>query len=152
MLLNNLIATFRTEKTMTDRRDKILRFFLCLEIGQFSPHLGAISLFNYTEDLERREKLHWRKFQKIQWRQLPEIVDFCPLSKHFVLLEVCICRVLVAGLRIGTTFIGDFFRESLLWEQSGQTDKISHIACPLNQSMSASSLLHTLTQRGMQDI
>ena len=35
------------------RHDRILRFFLRLEIGQFSPLFGAISLPNYTENLEK---------------------------------------------------------------------------------------------------
>ena len=33
----------------------ILRLFLRPEIGQFSPHFGAISLMNYTENLEKKE-------------------------------------------------------------------------------------------------
>ena len=37
------------------RRDRILRFFLRPEIGQFFPHFGAISLLNYTVNLEKRE-------------------------------------------------------------------------------------------------
>ena len=40
----------------THRRDRILCFFLRPEIGQISPHLGAISLQNYTENLEKEEK------------------------------------------------------------------------------------------------
>ena len=35
--------------------DKILRFFPRPEIGQFSPHIGAISLLNYTENLEEKK-------------------------------------------------------------------------------------------------
>ena len=31
----------------SQRRDRILRFFLSPVIGQFSPHFGAISLLNY---------------------------------------------------------------------------------------------------------
>ena len=62
------------------RRDRILRFFLRPEIGQFSPHFGAISLLNYTENLETRGKNPREKIQKIQWRRRPEIADFCPLS------------------------------------------------------------------------
>ena len=63
------------------RRDRILRFFLHPEIGQFSPHFGAISFLNYTENLEKRKKSTGEKFPpKIQCRQRPEIPDFCPLS------------------------------------------------------------------------
>ena len=40
----------------SQRRDRILRFFLRPEIGQFSTHSGAISLQNYTENLEKLEK------------------------------------------------------------------------------------------------
>ena len=47
----------------SQRRDRIPRFFLRPEIGQFSPDLGAISLLNYTENLEKEEKIHWRKFR-----------------------------------------------------------------------------------------
>ena len=49
-----------TEKTMTvtDQRDRILRFFLRPDFGQFSPHVGAISLLGYTANLEKREKIH----------------------------------------------------------------------------------------------
>ena len=55
--------------------------FLHPEIGQFSPHLGAISLLNYTENLERKRKKHpLEKIQKIQRRRRPDIADFCPLS------------------------------------------------------------------------
>ena len=64
----------------SQRHDRFLRFFLRLEIGQFSPHFGAMSLLNYTGNLEKREKIHWRKFKKFQWRRRPEIADFCPLS------------------------------------------------------------------------
>ena len=32
--------------------------------GPFSPHFGAISLLNYTVNLEKREKIHWRNFKK----------------------------------------------------------------------------------------
>ena len=39
-------------------------FFLPLEIGPFSPHFGAISLLNYTVNLEKRENIHWRKGKK----------------------------------------------------------------------------------------
>ena len=45
------------------RRDKILRLFLCPEIGQFSPHFGAISLLTYTVNLEKKDKMHRRKFK-----------------------------------------------------------------------------------------
>ena len=38
---------------------------LPMEIRQFSPPFGAISLLNYTVNLEKREqKKHWRKFKK----------------------------------------------------------------------------------------
>ena len=51
-----------------------------LEIGQFSPHFGAISLLNYTENMENKEKSTGENPPQIQWRQRPEIADFCPLS------------------------------------------------------------------------
>ena len=74
---NILIGT--EKKTMTARRDRTLRVFLRPEIGRFSVHFGAIPL-SYTEDLEKKEKIHWRKLPKIQWRRRPEIADLCPLS------------------------------------------------------------------------
>ena len=40
----------------SQRRDKILRFLLRPEFGQFSPHSGVMSLLNYTLNLERRKK------------------------------------------------------------------------------------------------
>ena len=48
----------------SQRRDRILRNFLRPEIGQFSPHFGAMSLLKYTVNLEKRGKIHWRKFKK----------------------------------------------------------------------------------------
>ena len=54
----------RTEKNnASQRRDMILRFFLRPEIGQMSPHFGAISL-SHTVNLEKRERFRWRKFKK----------------------------------------------------------------------------------------
>ena len=44
------------KKHASHRRDRILRFFLRPEIGQFSPP-EAISLPNYTVNLEKREKI-----------------------------------------------------------------------------------------------
>ena len=32
--------------------------------GIHSLHLGAISFLNYTENLERKERIHWRRLQK----------------------------------------------------------------------------------------
>ena len=40
----------------SQRRDRILRFFLRPEIGQFFPRFGAISLLHNTEKLEEKEK------------------------------------------------------------------------------------------------
>ena len=51
----------------------ILRFFLRPEIGQFSPHFEVISLLNYTENLEKKEKNPLEKTQKIQWRNFPKL-------------------------------------------------------------------------------
>ena len=47
----------------SQRHDRILRCFIHPEIGQFSPHLGAISLLNCTYNLEKREKNPLEKFQ-----------------------------------------------------------------------------------------
>ena len=46
-----------TEKNHDSHRlDRILRFFLRPEIGQFSPHLDSASLLSYSVNLEKREK------------------------------------------------------------------------------------------------
>ena len=52
------------KKQDSQRRDRILRFFLCPEIGQLSPHFGVISSVNYAENPEKQEKIHRRKFKK----------------------------------------------------------------------------------------
>ena len=73
-------AIFQNQKKHDSQRfARILCFFLRPEIGQFSPHCGADFLLNYTEQLETKEKIHWRNFKKIQWRLRPEIADFCLL-------------------------------------------------------------------------
>ena len=81
-LCNYDLDTWDRKNHDSHRRDRILRFFLRPDIGQFSPHVGAISLLKYTVNLEKREKTleKIQKFKKIQWRQRPEIADFCPLS------------------------------------------------------------------------
>ena len=85
-----------TEKKHDSHRcDRILRFFLRLEIGQVSPHFGAISLLNYIVNLEKREKIHWRKLKKIPCRRRPEIADFCPLSWSNVSRACCMCLFLL---------------------------------------------------------
>ena len=49
-------------------------FFPRPEIGQLSPHSGAISLLTYTVNLEKRErKKNTGEIQTIQWRRRPEI-------------------------------------------------------------------------------
>ena len=58
--------TYRDRKNYdSQRRDRILRLFLRPEIGQFSPHFGAISLLNCTQDLEKKEKNPLEKIQKV---------------------------------------------------------------------------------------
>ena len=47
--------------------------FFSPEIGQFSPHFGAFSLLNCTVDLEKREKIHWRKFKKSSGDSAPKL-------------------------------------------------------------------------------
>ena len=59
----NLLEKWGIPLRPPSRTSGILRFFLWLEIGQFSPHFGAISLLNYTANLEKRGKVHWRKFK-----------------------------------------------------------------------------------------
>ena len=53
-------------------------FFSARKWSTFLHILGAISLLNYTVNLEKINPLE--KIQKIQWRRRPEIADVCPLS------------------------------------------------------------------------
>ena len=46
--------------------------FSPLDFSLLSPDFRGLVLLNYTENLEKK--------QKIQWRRRPEIADFCPLS------------------------------------------------------------------------
>ena len=55
------------------RRDRILRFFLYSEIGQFSPHFGAISFLNYTVNLENRGENPLEKIQKSSGDGAPKL-------------------------------------------------------------------------------
>ena len=65
----------------SQRRDRILCFFLRPEIGQVSPHFGGDFLTElHSEPGEKGEETLWRKLNKSQWRRHPEITDFCPLS------------------------------------------------------------------------
>ena len=69
-----------TEKTMTTRDvTGFCTFLSTRKPGKCSPHIGANSLLNYTETLEKQKK-STGEIQKIQWRRCPEIADFCPLS------------------------------------------------------------------------
>ena len=43
-------------------------FFSARKSGNFL-HIWGDSLFNYTEKLEKREKIHWRKFKKFWGRK-----------------------------------------------------------------------------------
>ena len=51
------------------------------------------------------------------------------MFNNFALIEVCSVEFWVVCLRICTGYIGDFFRETHLWEQFGQTGKIALITC-----------------------
>ena len=57
----------------SQRRDRILRFFLRPEIGQFSPHFGAISSLNHTNNLEKKEKNPLEKFKKSSGDGAPKL-------------------------------------------------------------------------------
>ena len=61
-----------TEMTATDVTGFYV-FFLRPEIGQFSPHFGATSLLDDTENLEKRKNPE--KIPKIQWRRRPNIAE-----------------------------------------------------------------------------
>ena len=81
-LFSKCCTSFGTEKNHDSQRpDRILLFFLHAEVGQLSPHFGAISLLNYTVNLEKRGENPLENIQKKNSRQkFPEIADFCPLS------------------------------------------------------------------------
>ena len=64
-ILNCCIVTWDWKNHDSHRRDRILRFFLRPKIGRFSPYFGVISSLNYTEHLEKREKIRWRKFKNL---------------------------------------------------------------------------------------
>ena len=80
MAVNSLLAKITLLKepaTWThlndgQRRDRILRLFLRPEIGQLSPHFGAISL-QKKENLEKRKKIHWRKFKESSGETSPKL-------------------------------------------------------------------------------
>ena len=101
-----------TEKNHdSQRRDRILRFFLLPEIGQFSPHFGAISLLNYTVNLEKRErKVRWRKFKKSSGDGAPK-------------LQICVpCRGQMRPEIPGTFFSNIFnFGADSIWKPARRT-------------------------------
>ena len=57
-------------------------FFSAWRSSKFLHLLGVISLLKFTLHRKPAEKRknQLEKTRKIQWRRLPEIVDFCPLS------------------------------------------------------------------------
>ena len=66
--------TIGTENAMAARDvTGFYAFVLRPKIGQFSPHFGAISLLNYTVNLEKREKNHWRNFKKSSGDGAPKL-------------------------------------------------------------------------------
>ena len=79
------ISTRDQKRHDSQRHDRILRFSLRPEIGQVSPHFGAICLLNCDLLAKLHRKLGEKgkntgETQKSQWRRHPEIADFCPLS------------------------------------------------------------------------
>ena len=64
----------------SQRRHRILRFFLAQKSGNLLHIFGAGSLLDCTDNLEKKKNIYWRKFKKFQRRNVPEIADFCPLS------------------------------------------------------------------------
>ena len=84
----NSCGEIRDQKKNHDsqRRDRILRFFLRPEIGQYSPYFGAISLRNYTVNPEKKGKIHWRNSKKS--------VETAPRNCRFLSLVV-VERVLI---------------------------------------------------------
>ena len=64
----NLEAGIGPEKLWQAETWQDSAHFLRPEIGEFSPHFGAISLLSPIENLEKK-KNPLEKFQKIQWRK-----------------------------------------------------------------------------------
>ena len=75
---------FGTEKTVTARdvTDSAL-FSLCPEIGQFSPHFGAISLVNSSTTQQT-----WRKGKKSTGENSKNPVETAPRNCRFLSLVV----------------------------------------------------------------
>ena len=69
----------------SQRRDRILRLFLRLEIGQFSPYFGAISLLDCTENLEKKDKIRLEKFKKSSGETSPKLQICVPCGVERVL-------------------------------------------------------------------
>ena len=64
-----------------ESRDRILCFFSPPgNRAIFSTFWGDFLTKLHSKPGEKGKKIHWRKFKKVQWRQRPEIADFCPLS------------------------------------------------------------------------
>ena len=60
--------------TATDRRDRILRCFLCPDIGQVSPHFRGHFLTKlHRKPGEKGQKIHRRKFKKSSGEGAPKL-------------------------------------------------------------------------------
>ena len=75
-----LIPALGPKNHDSQRRDRILRFFLRLDRVQFSPYFGAISLLNYTKSPGEKGQHHWRKIKKNPVETALRNFRFCPLS------------------------------------------------------------------------
>ena len=60
----NVKKSGQTKNHDSKRRDRILRFLLRPEIGQFAAHFGAISLLTYTCMEKGGGEIRWGKFKK----------------------------------------------------------------------------------------
>ena len=80
----------------------------------------------------------WIFYPQIIHGKCLALTSIATCLNHFLLIEVCSVDVLVACLRISTTFIWAFVRETLLWDYFGGTDKIALVTCSQNVNISTS--------------
>ena len=56
------------------------------ENGQYSPHFGAMSFPNYAVNLEKGEKIHWRRFKNKSSGDLGPATTLFSIANSFVLV------------------------------------------------------------------
>ena len=124
-----LICTIIYGTYLADWKAKIANTIVCiclhLEIRQFCPHFGVTCLLNYTDNMESREKINWRKFPNPSGAIPPKLQNSAPChgrtvgsflltAKHFFLQLTILAFLLTIGAFLLTTLpflltIGAFF-------------------------------------------